>query len=83
MVLEDGGNLKDHVKDPQDSKRTENAGGPSVQQTYVLFMDDSLMTGLDEDCDDNLLQSYRYANASICTVWYHEEIMNECPNNDQ
>jgi hypothetical protein len=34
-------------------------------------------------CDDNLLQSYRYANASICTVWYHEENMNECPNNDQ
>jgi hypothetical protein len=30
-------------------------------------------------CDDNLLQSYRYANASICTVWYHEENMNECP----
>ena len=34
-------------------------------------------------CDDNLLQSYCYANASICTVWYHEENMNECPNNDQ
>ncbi len=34
-------------------------------------------------CDDILLQSYRYANASICTVWYHEENMNECPNNDE
>jgi hypothetical protein len=39
--------------------------------------------GRERECDDNQLQSYRYANASICTVWYHEENMNECPNNDR
>jgi hypothetical protein len=58
--------------------------GYIAPQYHIVFDDWFATVARNADaCDDNLLQLYCYVNASICTVWYHEENMNECPNNDQ